>query len=79
MGVVDEGGVTTYKVIISDTINGGIMSPEDVKKVHSLNADETGAVITATESNDGLMGFTDKQNLDELMDRVAALEQGGTA
>lgn len=76
MGIVGQDGELTYKVIVSDTVNGGIMSAEDVKKLHSLNADDNGAVITATESEDGLMSSTDKQNLDDLMDRVAALEGG---
>ncbi|MCO7175563.1 phage tail protein [Sporolactobacillus kofuensis] len=66
VGIVGPGGQVTYKVLVSDVVFGGLMSPEDVKKVHSLLANEDGSVAEATETDDGLLGFIDKQNLNKL-------------
>jgi phage minor structural protein len=65
-GMSDGQGNTTYEVIVSDTEWGGLMSPEDVKKVHSLPKNEDGSVAEATEINDGLLGFNDKKSLNKL-------------
>lgn len=74
VGVVGSGGVVTYKVLVSDTVFGGLMSPEDVKKTHSLPADGTGAVAEATESEHGLMSMQDKQSLDHLNDWITGVQ-----
>lgn len=74
VGIVGSGGEVTYKVLVSDTVFGGLMSADDVKKTHSLPADGTGAVAEATESEHGLMSMQDKQSLNQINDWITGVQ-----